>query len=1799
MMAVDEAEGVDPIAILGLAVRVPGAADLAQFWQNLLDGTESITFYSREEQYARGTTDAEFDDPSFVPAAPVVDQLEYFDADLFGMSAREATLADPQHRLFLETAHTALEDSGYDPARFAGPIGVYAGTGSTAYEWLNLRANSKLWAGASGHLGISTVNSPDYVATMVSYKLNLRGPSLTVHTACSTSMVALHLACEALRNGECDLALAGGVCVELPHGKGYVGIEGYTSPDGHCRPFDADAEGTLWGSGAGVVVLARLDDALAAGDHVRAVIRGNAINNDGAGKVGFSAPSVSGQAEAVAQAVSVSGVDPRTVGYIEAHGTGTALGDPVEVAALSEVYGHNISERQWCGIGSVKSNIGHLSQAAGVVGVAKAVLALENGIIPPTVNFERPNPAIDFPNSPFYVVTSPSKFESVGPASPQGPRRAAVSSFGIGGTNAHILLEEAPQPALEEPVPPRPAHLLQISAAGEPALRDAAHNLAAALENRADVDLADVGHTLRVGRAERSHRAVVVASDPAGAATALRDPRRLTVGRAADPEPRVAFMFSGQGAQSVGMGRELYACEPVFAAAVEECLAHVDGVLPALRDLLLDENAATDPAAAERLRETRYTQPALFVVEYALARLWESWGVRPTAMIGHSIGEYVAATLAGVFRVPDALHLVTERGRMMQSVAPGSMLAVTLDESDVVDRLPEGLVIATVNGPGTCVVAGQTPVVEEFAATLKAEGTAARVLRTSHAFHSPMMDPILAEFEAAVAAIPRSAPTVPFWSNVTGEPITTAQATDPSYWARHLRQAVRFGDCVADVLAQSGPQWCLVECGPGRQLTGLARLQTPRDGCAPQPSLPAEQDRLGELATILATAGRLWTLGVPVDVEPAPASRRRIPLPTYPFQRERYWSDPDPVDESAALPSVDPGPLAPADWYSTPVWRQLPNVRDREPMDSCVLVIGGPRGEALADALRSTGADVTVVRAGEPYDLSSGPTRLVHASALDGEPAGTDVDAVWRAQESGFFDALRFVQAAVTGRATESELRVDIVTSATEDVLPGDLTRPEHATLAGIARVAALDVSGLKACRIDAEASTDAAVIAAELLRPVADSIVEVALRCGRRWTLGYEQISLPDAEPELRDGGCYLITGGFGGIGITVAEDLARRAHVHLVLLSRSGLPPRAEWDDYVDRHGVLDRTGRAIAAIGRIEGLGSTVRVVAADVADPADLRRVRAELDADGRALAGIVHTAGLVGGGLLEVKERAAAESVLRPKVLGALALHQVFGDSALDFVVFCSSVTAIAGGLGDVDYCAANAFLDAYARSAHGWSARVVSVNWGSWADVGMAAEMNSPELLRVGYTTALGTGHPILQVRGEGFLSGRIAPDTHWVLDGHRMDGVPVVPGTAHLECAREAASRLLPNADSKDAVIDLQDVAFTAPFSVRDAANYEVAVVDGAFSVRQGTAVRATGTARWTVPDAVPSKEVEAIRARCTGSGAGASDRTTVLTFGPQWACLREVHRGTGEDLALIEAPEIARADLDKWVIHPAMLDVATSFGFSTWQGSYLPLGYGRVLIRERLPERFFSHIRYSDTNADNADVVAADVTLIAPDGRVLMEISDFTLRRIDPGTVAAGLVEPEVIEPAGAPALSTMRMEPVEAVRALYRLLATGHELGSQVVVTPEPIAVAFDRIRHFDVDAMAAGAGSARSADGAEAGTMSDTGAEPVFAEHFVAPRTETESQVASVWQAVLGIDRVGAEDDFFALGGNSLVAVQLIAEIRKVVRVKLPMRSLFEQPTVAALAARIDALRAESESGSEPAAGQSAIPRLRRR
>ncbi|WP_254789758.1 polyketide synthase [Variovorax sp. OV329] len=883
----------EPIALIAMAGRFPGANSVEQFWDNLLAGRDSITVFD-DSTLDAGVSAALRADPDYVKARGIIEGVENFDAAFFGINPKEAELMDPQQRLFMEICWECLERGGYAPDRTTVPVGVYGGMNNATYFQKHLSTRPDL-VEAVGEFQVMLANEKDFIATRVAHRINLTGPAVSIHTACSTSLVAVHSAFQALRAGECSMALAGGVAIACPPRSGYLYQEGaMLSPDGHTRSFDAKAQGTVFSDGAAVVLLKRLSDALADGDPIYAVLRGTAINNDGGAKASFTAPSVDGQAKVIGAALANAGVDARSIAYVETHGTATPMGDPVEIEALTQAYRRHTQDTGFCEIGSVKSNVGHLIMAAGATGLIKTALSLHSEQLPASLHFESPNPAIDFDATPFRVHSRLARW----PRNPQQPRRAGVSSFGVGGTNAHAIVEEAPlrapSDASEGP------QLLQLSARTPTALAAACERLADHLQANPALSLVDVAHTLRVGRTPFAQRAVVVAETAEQAVQALRssDSPARAAGATGARMPQPVFMFPGQGAQYAGMGKTLYASGRAHRAAFDDCLQGFEGLLPFdLRERMF----SPDPSA---LAPTSVTQPATFTLEYVLATHLLSLGVQPAALVGHSVGEFVAAVLAGVMSLKDAARLVARRGALMQALPAGTMLSVRLAAKDLLARLPATLSLAAENGPTACVAAGPSDEIEKMRAALEADGVVAKVLQTSHAFHSAMMEPAVPPFEALVREIELKAPQRPIYSTLTGKLLIAQEATDPHYWARHLRETVRFSPAVREVMAQlANPLF--IELGPRNTLAMLVRQHSPKAAAVSfLADKPEEEERAWRLAT-----GRLWTLGAEVDLSSLDtrASKRRLCLPTYPFERKRLW-----VDIATPAPALPVSPTAAA-----------------------------------------------------------------------------------------------------------------------------------------------------------------------------------------------------------------------------------------------------------------------------------------------------------------------------------------------------------------------------------------------------------------------------------------------------------------------------------------------------------------------------------------------------------------------------------------------------------------------------------------------------------------------------------------------------------------------------------------------------------------------------------------------------------------------------------------------------------------------------------------------------------------------
>ena len=878
------------IAVIGMAAQLPGAASPSAFWDNLRAGEESIVTLSETQLMAAGVTEESLANPLYVRRAPLLTGIDEFDHEFFSIPPQTARMMDPQHRLFLQTAWHAFEDSGYDPTGFDGSIGVYATSGTSMYLVHNLLSHHDpdqiLGQGATFDLiNMSLYNDKDYLATRVSHLLNLRGPSMTVQTACSSSLVAVHSACQSLLSGECDMVLAGGVSLRVPHEVGYWHEPGsMVSPLGRCRPFDASADGTVFGSGVAAVVLKPLRTAIEDGDRIHAVIRGSAINNDGSKKMTYTAPNGDAQADVIAEAHAVADVDSSTISYVETHGTGTPLGDPIEIEGLRKAFAVSEEVRSGpCAVGSVKSNIGHLAEVSGLAGLIKTILCLQHRAIPASLHYATPNPALNLERGPFVIQSEYRAWEW------DGALRAGVSSFGVGGTNVHMVVEEAPRvPSVDAKPGPQ---VLRLSARSADALDEYRLALGAELARDEARELSDVAYTL-AGRGHEKVRLAAVVHDQRDAAAVLQAPEHdnvfvsEAVENAGSATDRVFFLFPGQGAQHVEMARGLYESEPVFAEHFDRC---ADGFL---LELGFDLRKELFNAADSDLERTDRAQPALFAVEYALGQLVCHYGVQPAAYAGHSIGEYVAATMAGVFDLPTAIKAVAVRARLMHQSAPGAMVAVPISAEAVAAHLSPGLDIATVNDPGSCVIAGSQQDIQKFQNTLRQQRITARRVRTSHAFHSYLMDPVVPQFAEFLSGVELRRPHTPLLSNVTGSWMSDDEATDPAMWARQIRSTVKFADELGVVLAN--PQSVVVEVGPGGTLTGSAvrHPQWSKGHRAVRLMRHQAQNR-NDRDTFLLALGQLWAAGVDVDWSLLSSPRpQRVSLPGYPFARERHWISP-------------------------------------------------------------------------------------------------------------------------------------------------------------------------------------------------------------------------------------------------------------------------------------------------------------------------------------------------------------------------------------------------------------------------------------------------------------------------------------------------------------------------------------------------------------------------------------------------------------------------------------------------------------------------------------------------------------------------------------------------------------------------------------------------------------------------------------------------------------------------------------------------------------------------------------------
>ena len=1798
------------IAIIGMAAHLPGAPSIAAYWANLRDGVESIRRLTQAELLAAGEPAHLLNRPDYVPSAAILEGFETFDADFFGFSPKEAAIMDPQHRQFLEVVWEALENAGHPPENFTGPVGVFAGCGMGSYFYFNLCSNPDLVESTGMFLLRHTGNDKDFLSTRASFILDLKGPSVNVQTACSTSLVATHMACQSLLNGECDMALAGGVTIELPHARGYLFKEGeILSPDGHCHAFDHRAQGTVFGSGAGAVVLRRLADAIADGDHIWAVIKGSAINNDGASKAGYLAPSVDGQAAAIAEAQAVAGITADTIDYIECHGTGTYLGDPIEVAALTDAFRRTTDAVDFCRIGSVKTNIGHTDTAAGVASLIKTSLALHHGQMPPSLSFEKPNPVIGFDGSPFRVNDSLTDWPRRA-----HPPRAGVNSLGVGGTNAHVVLEKAPVRAASEESD-WPFQILTISARSKIALDANSAALAAHLLVNPDQPLADIAYTLKHGRRAFDKRRVIVAESHTEAAKLLtdNDPRRVFTHSLVAEKPEAVFMFPGGGAQYAGMARDLYETEPVFADWMDQGLAILQPKLDYdVRAVWLPESG-DESAASERLKTPSVQLPLIMIVEYALAQLWISWGVKPAALIGHSMGENTAACLAGVMSFADCIGLVHLRGQLFDTVPAGGMLSVALPAAALKTHLGETLDLAAVNAPNLSVATGPQAALDALETRLKALDIDCQRIPINIAAHSRMLEPILGRFGTYLRSITLNPPQIPIISNRTGITLTATQATDPDYWVGHLRNTVNFADGLTELA--KNPARIYIEVGPGKALSSLAGQHDKLTANQVIGTLRHPNDSIPDDTYFAAMLGRVWATGGAFDWGQiwGDARRNRVPLPTYAFQRSHYFIQPGAVAAPKNDWLIRNENLS--DWGYKPVWTPQ--------YAGCDVDISGDLSDAetqswlmfeddagllapLSARLRKAGHHVSTVRPGDSfartkqgyiiapergrdsYDLlirdlattGQRPSRIVHGWLVtNGETHRPGSSFFHRTQEQGFWSLLFLAQSLAAEGIDPPHMT--ILTSDAMQVRAEKLRYPDKATVMGPARVIPHEFPGSTVAVLDLPANTNGDTVLEELL--ATPSTGTAALRDGKRFALGFKSIAMP-AEPDmvLRDSGTYLITGGFGGIGLTIAENMMTQYGAKIILIARQALPPRGTWAAECQRRALTDPLAMRILAMQRLEAVGDII-TIAADVSNVQDMRSAIATATAKFGPIHGVIHAAGVVDDAPMLTKLPMAIEDVFTPKIHGTQVLDALFPDGTLDFMALFSSTSTVTAPAGQVDYVAANEYLNAFAKSRSGGKTRVVAINWGLWAEVGMAA---------TAMQTRIGNGpvpvdpanQPMLDQAtfdpsGNRMFTASYTAPSRWFLNEHRTRaGDALMPGTGYLELVAEALA-----AQHEPGPFEIRDLTFLRALAVGDSATVMTLHLprsDTGYGFRVETGGEVNAEAEISLLPLLTPKPLNlpAIMARLPGfAPMTRSPQEAHLNFGPRWRTLTEVARRADEGVARLKLPS---QGADGMILHPGLMDLATGWAMDLIDGYtpeflWVPVSYQSVKVYHPLPTDIVSYVRNAGPNRASGQTASFDITICAPNGTVLVDITDFTIRKLE-GTIRFAAAPVATAKPTIRPLSAaedrlrhnlTQGIKPAEGADAFLRALGMGQ---SQIIVSS------------LDLPALVA---QAAAVDGPKADQSFDR---PQLDSDYVAPANEIERKLAGFWSDLLGVSQVGADDSFFDLGGHSLIAVRLFAMVKKAYAIDFPISILFEAPTIRSCAALIAARGIPTEAGAEPVA-----------
>lgn len=1776
------------IAIVGVALRFPGANNSEQFWEQLVMGNETVKRFSDEDLDKLGVSKNVYSKPEYVKVVAQDPFLkDYFDNHFFSYTPEEARIMDPQTRIFHELCWEALESAGFAKDIVKNKIGIFGGGSSSFnHELLNNLTGRSLEIGPFNAIRLG---NKDYMCSRVAYALNLTGPCYSINTTCSTSMSAIHLATRAILTGDCKMALAGGVCIFPDKPRGYLYEEGgVLSKDGYCRAFDAASSGAYFAEGAGVVVLKRLKDALEDGDTIQAIIKGSAVNNDGHRKVGYTAPSIEGQKEVIRLAHKLARVNPSTISMIEAHGTGTPLGDPIEIEALRQAF--DSTERNYCAIGSVKTNIGHLDSAAGIAGLIKTVLALKHKSIPASLHFHTPNPKIDFANSPFYVNNIYRKWENT-----PLPRRAGVSSFGIGGTNVHVVLEEAP--VFEESAPAATGlQLLVLSAKTKNALQQSQHNLGEFLSAQQDISISDVSYTLQEGREEFNHRLFLLASGAADAGNILTGREDEIYTRKAPEGKRVpVFMYPGQGSQYAGMAGELYEKLPVFRAAVDKCLQ----LLPI--SLATEIKQVMMAAGDADVTETRLTQPLLFVIQYALSQTLITLGIKPAVMIGHSLGEYVAACISGVFSLEDALKIVEKRGLLMQRSQEGRMMAVSLNEEDIQSYLLPGIAIAAVNDRHHCVLSGSPGIIAAVEKLLEADNVPLKKLHTDRAFHSELMNEVLEEFEQLLAEIDFRRPEIPFISGLTGTYIKAEEATDALYWVRHLRHTIRFGDGLQAL--ESLKDKLFIEIGTSRALSSYVR-ENAADKKIPEivALLRHPREDVSDTTFFLKAIGTLWLSGYKINWmfcrEAVPAGK--IPLPTYPFERKKFSEDKDVTDLVKELLQNNHTDAIQGNTF-VPSWKRSGRIPGGKAERRPVLFAGnnGWLSKLLSSSFLQQEVSPVVVRYSNRYD----EVNDLHDINTD-DPDAVD-DLFGRFRKKGFVPRLilldvlytdvpgdGFTEEAYT-HAMTGLLRVLAVCKSFNTVFPGeqttlriilnnaceitgnDLLLPVHAGLHSLSAVINSEYRDISCSVIDIDLlqkEVSAALLSDELLiLPEEKSVAITGIRNGFRWQPCREPVAWRKTENAVSGLPAHLlITGGLGGLGLAVAEYFAGRSVRNITLVSRTELPDAALWDHWVAVKPETDPIHVRIQKIRHLESYGVNIWYFSADIADKQRMEEVIAvAASLSGFPVDAIIHAAGIPSRRIIERTTATEMDRQWRAKVKGLMVLNQLFASKQLLFFINFSSISSIEPGFAQAGYSTANAVLDAFIY-ANGLKhcAQVKTINWDTWKETGMALESRKEKYSYL-QEVKLNIEHPLIgyaarDIEEDVVFVSHFSPEELWILNEHRVfSQLPVFPGTGYIELIYAAL-----NSMGHSGPVAISNLFLLDPmvFSAGDTKVVKTIVTarDHYFSVK----IISHTAHQEKIEGHHASAEVSILPASATANRQLSDladlierktwinqQRLTSTEFGPRWNNLQWISLEGSEGVAGLQLPVQYPEDIGPYKLHPALMDIATGFLYFHVKEDkqYLPYCYEKIVITGALTPHIISHAILRE---DRSHGLIFDITIWNEKEEVVVVVSGLTFmpyasgKSGGPGDKSRSGTSKIPDEPIVLHGLST-----AENLEIFQNFLC--HNYPHVAIRTNQPAVK-----KH-----------TAALPSAAEAG-INETNEREDMSAPYVAPVTTTEKLLTLEWEKFFGINHLGTADDFFELGGDSIMVSIILSRINKLFTVSISLTHFFNNATIAKLAIIID-------------------------